>query len=209
MNILEFLNSKDVADYLRKINYRLSPMEQAYLVYYSQNHNFAEKKRAWQEIAEEFPQETYSCKNSVLKEMPLAQALNEYIALMERFVDLCKTQELAVWECQYRITEDDADWSSYFCCEDNVLYFSSYGQCFAYIQDKIGKKSTYGIPEKFRITKTYFNEEKSVTLVFNLKGQFLEAEGVGFGDDAIQSLFWKTCIRIPTPFQRGDTWNTS
>lgn len=36
--MLRYINSKDVADCLRKIDYRFSPMERAYLVYHSQKH---------------------------------------------------------------------------------------------------------------------------------------------------------------------------
>ena len=52
MDILQFINSRDIRAYLRKTGYVFGAMEAAYVVYQSQTATLEEKLAAWQEIAD-------------------------------------------------------------------------------------------------------------------------------------------------------------
>ena len=52
MDILQFINSRDIRAYLRKTGYVFGAMEAAYVVYQSQTATLEENLAAWQEIAD-------------------------------------------------------------------------------------------------------------------------------------------------------------
>ena len=48
---ISFINSKDIATYLKKINYNFNTLETSWLIYQSSNHTLQEKKTAWQSVS--------------------------------------------------------------------------------------------------------------------------------------------------------------
>ena len=55
MDILKFINSKDIREYLQKINYQFTPIEAAWLVWKSTNTTLKENHTAWGEIIKTMP----------------------------------------------------------------------------------------------------------------------------------------------------------
>lgn len=55
MDIYNFINSKDIRNYLRKINYEFTPVEAAWLVWQYFDATRQEKFEAWQEIIDTMP----------------------------------------------------------------------------------------------------------------------------------------------------------
>lgn len=53
MDVLKFLSSRDMREHLKKINYKFSALEAAWLVWHSE-FIWDEKKKAYLEIMEEF-----------------------------------------------------------------------------------------------------------------------------------------------------------
>ena len=50
VDVCRFINSKDIRDYLRSINYQFTPIEAAWLIYYCRELTLQEKHAAWQEL---------------------------------------------------------------------------------------------------------------------------------------------------------------
>ncbi len=46
----EFINSKDIREHLRKLDYPLTPVQCAFLVWQSRRHTLKEKHEAWEDI---------------------------------------------------------------------------------------------------------------------------------------------------------------
>lgn len=55
MDILDFINSKTIRDYLHEIEYQCDSMQSAWLVYQSRYKSFEEKHEAWQWIIDNMP----------------------------------------------------------------------------------------------------------------------------------------------------------
>lgn len=47
MNVLDFVNSTDIRDYLKKIDYKCNQLEASWLVYQNGMHTLEEKMNAW------------------------------------------------------------------------------------------------------------------------------------------------------------------
>ena len=50
MDILSFVNSRDIRKYLRDIDYKCDPMQAAWLVYQNYDKPYGKKHKAWQWI---------------------------------------------------------------------------------------------------------------------------------------------------------------
>ena len=55
MNILRFINSKDIRRHLRELQYQFTVPEAAFLIYMSRSASLKEKFDAWQEIINTMP----------------------------------------------------------------------------------------------------------------------------------------------------------
>lgn len=55
MNILDFVDSRDIREHLRSIDFQLSTIEAAYLVWFSKTATLDQKCEAWQEIVQTMP----------------------------------------------------------------------------------------------------------------------------------------------------------
>ena len=55
MDILSFVNSKDIRDYLHEIDYKCDSMQAAWLVYQNFSKSYDEKHEAWQWIIDNMP----------------------------------------------------------------------------------------------------------------------------------------------------------
>ena len=52
MNILRFVNSKDIREHLRNIGYEFNSLEAAWLIYQCHDATIDEKHKAWNELIE-------------------------------------------------------------------------------------------------------------------------------------------------------------
>lgn len=55
LNIYEFINSRDIKEYCKKIGHNFNLLESAYLIYKSVSHTLPEKHAAWKELIEIMP----------------------------------------------------------------------------------------------------------------------------------------------------------
>ena len=55
MNVLKFVNSKDIRKHLRNIGYECSPLEAAWLIYQCRSATVEEKHAAWDKLIETMP----------------------------------------------------------------------------------------------------------------------------------------------------------
>lgn len=55
MNILNFVDSRDIREHLRSIDFQPSAIEAAYLVWFSKTATLEQKCKAWQEIVQTMP----------------------------------------------------------------------------------------------------------------------------------------------------------
>ena len=81
MDIYNFINSKDIADYLKSINYNFSIIEAFYIVYQCHNTTLKQKIEAWQEIIKTYPDCSYKRKRIDIESMH--QFLRSYIFLKQ------------------------------------------------------------------------------------------------------------------------------
>ena len=191
MDFTEFLNSKDIAEHLRKNDWELSPEGALYVIHGSKNHTLAEKREAYLSLLAQYP-------NYKLKERRFGAFKNH---TLESFLHaLFQKQDVLIEECKKE--GDDAVYSAYtytsdegWNCDDRSL-FRTFDECFFAAKEEDGV-------EKIEITKQFLPTNRTISLTFLPNGALLDVE-TSRRDDEVMDAFEMLYVEIPTPFRFGD-----
>lgn len=209
MDILQFINSRDIRAYLRKTGYVFGAMEAAYVVYQSQTATLEEKLAAWQEIADS-EKEPIVLKPRKYKAndepypTDLQSFLKTYIQTVRQIVDAFCTESSAIYTFRYK-GKDTAlhktDWIS------DCKSYADFASC-----QKAAKKTTKLVKYTFHTIYKEESEEKHALLrdmaflYQNEKQQFLlpPRSLKSFFSVLHTEVFQDMWLDIPTPFRCGD-----
>lgn len=198
MDIYNFINSKDIARYLREVKYNFSTVAAAHIVYQCRTATLKQKIDAWQEIIKCYPDCRYEGKETTVESVH--EFLRNYIAMKKR------------WLNQFYSSDDGGFYIYQWTCIDigctsvnmNAI-FSNYEKCYEHFMketlidkvdvsfrkiwldtiDEIGKYMKIGLNDKYEVTSVY-------------KSDMSEEE------KELEYWFDKMWVSIPTPFKRGD-----
>ena len=209
MDILQFINSRDIRAYLRKTGYVFGAMEAAYVVYQSQTATLEEKLAAWQEIADS-EKEPIVLKPRKYKAndepypTDLQSFLKTYIQTVRQIVDAFCTESSAIYTFRYK-EKDTAlhktDWIS------DCKSYADFASC-----QKAATKTTKLVKYTFHTIYKEESEEKHALLrdmaflYQNEKQQFLlpPRSLKSFFSVLHTEVFQDMWLDIPTPFRCGD-----
>lgn len=210
MDIYEFFNSKDIAEYCRSIDHKFSAIETAYIVWYSDHHTLSEKHNAWQEIIDTLPDEKFH-PHWDLENYTLHSFLREYMRLQNRYIeDFFQTQAGYVYV--YDTTNTNV--STVF---DNDTVYSNFEACFSALKKYEIGDDTYDTISIVTITRhklydspiSFCDATESESIVFNNKLEPIELEPRYDGTEETSLLcvghgFYSMWVAIPVPFKKGD-----
>ncbi len=190
MDFIKFLNSKDIAEHLRKINYDFSPEEALYIIHESRSRTIAERREAYSSLLSRYPD--YKLRErrfGAFKNHTLESFLNTYFKKQDALIEECKESGDAVYfACTYNSAEG---WN----CDDDSL-FRTFDECFFAAKEEDGV-------EKIEITKQFLPTNRTVSLTFLPNGEILDVE-TSERDDEVMDAFEMLYVEIPTPFRFGD-----
>ena len=211
MDIFNYFNSKDVAAYCKKANYKLSAMEMAYIIWRSNHHTLVEKHQAWDEIINTMPDEEFH-QGWNQETCSLHEFLQMYMCLQnDYYQDFCTAKDSYVYTYAYTQMGEKEFIS------DNFFY-NSYHACMVEIHSNLLEAGTGNEIQKVKISRyrLYSSALSNATaedcdaIVFDRSMKPLEIEPSNTnreGEISIlrgQNGFSAMWITIPTPFQRGD-----
>lgn len=206
MDFYQFVNSRDIREHLRKLNYQFSSIEAAWLVWHSHNHSLNEKHKAWQEIIDT----TQDCEIKERLNTDYHPSLHQFlIEIMEADRNcveaFCKGDHSAVFSYSYCLPGKERDREEY-----NTL-FSNLEHCLNAAIDDIknecdNKPGEYLKDCKIKVLKRWidraeddvllhFNMDKSVWFIWSVIPHKPEVDYYGLDG------MW---FNFPTPFQKGD-----
>lgn len=206
MNIYEFFDSADIAEYCRKINHKFTAIETAYIIWSSHAKTIAQKHIAWQEIINTTPDEQLPV-NYYLPDHSLHNILREYIRLQNELIaDFCISKA----DCFYTyevLNKNLEEWVK------SERFYCDYNACIAALQTEIDDDSYNEILKVMvrRQAVLHKPDEESVKAeIYFTKA--LEPYDIDFDcldDDERKILncpygFYDMWVKIPTPFKQGD-----
>ena len=207
MNIYEFFNSKDIAEHCSKIGHQFTPIEMAYIIWFSEYHSLREKHEAWQYLIDNYPDEQLPkgkwCnedRSPVRSERSLHKFLEHYIRIENDFIEQFRRTRAGYIYDYGMMHGGDDDYS-----EDDVFY-DNYEACFAALADdfdeniaaaRITRRRLYSQPRE-----SGWDED---TIYINKNNEVIQIKSYALDDDwAIKDGFSDMYFHIPTPFQCGD-----
>ena len=204
MDILKYVNSKDVREYLRSIDYKFSTSEAAWIVNRCIDLPLDDKISAWNEIMNSMP----DC-NLVSWSPYDGDVVKSFYSLLKAYIDL----EKAYLE-DFRKCSDDEYYE--YCHVYKERYHSlfhhyfghyrSYDECFSQISKLNNGDSVVG----YYMRKNGFDPHEAMFCHYSKDGKLLDVEGrdlKGYDNDEyyrITFLFMNMWPDIPVPFKKGD-----
>lgn len=200
MDILRFINSKDIANYLKEIEYKFNTLEASWLIYQSRTAALQEKIQAWNEIKATMPDCSVKKRLNCIAIDSWHNFLSEYITLQEKMIQ--DFQSLNA-KCVYKLEIWYED-SNFF--DDSGDLFSTYDRCLTAANEALKEDS--GIIFQFRIKKIWIdNHNKYIAANYNSDLSLMKIYSTALNDresDLLNCSFDGLWFDIPTPFKKGD-----
>lgn len=197
LDIFRFVNSKDIRNHLRKINYKFNSLEAAWIIYQCSSASLNEKHDAWQKLIETMPDQPIKERNHTKAFDSLHRFLTEYMKMENRWIeDFCRQDGNAVYHLRIQKRK--------FWIDENTV-FSSFEKC--YNEALNGNDSKNAI--KFIIEKGHLDQPwQEYEAIYSAKGEIMSITLNDIQNDFDDILKWHSFdglgFTFPTPFQKGD-----
>lgn len=201
IDVCQFINSRDIADYLREIDYQFTAPEAAFIVYWSRDATLDERFDAWLEIAETMPDCSME-KRLNMKPIPSFRSfLNDYVDQKKR--ELVRFFEPSVYVYSYSYYEDgyEQDGNLFSDAEGCIAYAKEYWGESCWNEDVIPRsyrleKRPIDQPDSCRDSELYLNSNMKIVSVYSAEKSETETD--------LNLQFDGMWFAFPTPFKRGD-----
>ena len=130
MDILRFINSKAIRNHLKKIGYKFSSLEAAWLIYQCHDATIEEKHKAWNELIETMPDCAIEERLNTVSQESLHIFLKNYMALEDKYLNGFYDEKHAdtfdddrpyVFKFEYFYENGSKyDWNTVFSCFDAI-----------------------------------------------------------------------------------------
>lgn len=213
MDILRFVNSKDIRKHLARIGYEFNSLEAAWLIYQCRDVAIEEKQKAWRELIATMPDCPMPDRKHGPRSMSLHEFLRRYIAVqnacMEQFRednhgDMYAADKPYVYLFGFRLKNGSRqDYNDAVC--------SSYSSLCEIIRRELKEYSNDDVVSircrKAQLDATAVEYEAVLTPELNMME--IRQWGLDHEDaDIYYAVFDDLWFDFPTPFNRGDiVWN--
>lgn len=217
MNIYPYINSKDVADHLKDLEYQFSAAEKAYLVYLSRGVTLEEKLAAWELIIAEDP----DCEMLFVRGDDRFESTHEFL---RRYIDFQRRILVEFFdnadaiyfpaEARYSGEEDgfcyiDGRTNCFTWTEYERRPFSSLDECIDYLRrEREDDGDTFDL---YRIEKAFLStcagdDYRCDRMLLNDSFQALEVDIGKLSDEdfELEIVFENAFVALPVPFRYGD-----
>ena len=207
--ICQFINSKDIRQYLDEINYEFSVPEYAYLIWQCRLISIKDRHQEWQNLIDS----TENCAvltNGGQNQWYLHDAIRKYITFENQLIErLMRPNENAFYE---GIWQEDRIWTGDDGWHGGNCYFESYEEAFSYAKEYANEESVYC----FKIKKNYIdnspNHSAIIEALFTPDGEMMDIDYWGETEtlwkesdsDIWFESFDEMWFDIPIPFKPGD-----
>lgn len=207
MDIFRFINSKDIREHLKNINYRFNSLEAAWLIYRWRDATIREKHEAWNELIQTMPDCPIARRLNTVKQESLHEFLKQYMELEDKYVEQF---------CRGGIGSNEATNAPSYVYSLTYLYPEGDHDGDAIFSDFDMLRKAADIPDEEMIgiwaTMRELNKETNPsTALLTPEFEFLSISPwpiSGFEYNVFYGVFDGFWFDIPTPFKKGDiVWN--
>lgn len=205
MDILRFINSKDIRAYLKHIGYEFNSLEAAWLIYQCRDATINEKHKAWNELIEKMPDCKIKVRANTVPQESLHAFLKQHMKLEDKYInEFCGKKRVD--------TSDDNNpfvYSFKYIDENGKKY-----DCVDTVFSRFIKIDTDNNVISFEYKKMQIDEFNSLQIAYLTPSyEFLRIDPVYIDShkerDLFRGVFNGWWFKFPTPFKKGDiVWDT-
>lgn len=211
MDILSFVNSKDIREYLKNIGYEFNSLETAWIIYSCHHLSYEKKKFAWLELIDSMPDCEIPKRMNCTGWESLHNFLAQYIRIIDNEIaDFNKDEPSGKYVYMYSyLYEGDERWT-----EDYETIYPSLSSCLdAYRADIDDLNDTYNPGQtgvlKYRIKRqSLVDVNETFEIECSSDGQLIEiicnSKRSQENSEVIDNSFDGLWFDFPTPFKKGD-----
>lgn len=206
MDITNFINSRDIREYHRKIEYRYNAVEAAWIVYWCRHATLAEKHAAWKWIIDTLPDVTlpdYS-DYDYLDGKTVHQILSEYIDLQNIYISEFKRE----YKNSYFTYTRPSKWiNGVFTSFNHEGAFSSFHRCVLYALEHVDFTKTNYIVIRLGKISSIESQWYNGEIFINSKGEIIDVDPDYTQEEKMNEFsyfFERCCLDLPVPFKCGD-----
>lgn len=197
MDIYEFIESRDIREHCRKIQYKFTARESAFLIWQSDK-TIQQKHAAYREIIETMPDEKLNERICTAEFEHLHEFLSRYMECENYLFRVFGEREEAVYMSKVFY---NGEW------ENEKKTYSIHDVCLNETIKRWEGDGIYFAVSKKWIRREHEEPEKEVTVYFNKYEEPYKIAEVGILDEMqqeVNTLFEWMWINVPTPFKKGD-----
>ena len=208
MDILRFINSKDIRKHLNSVGYRFNSLETAWLIYQCRDASIKEKHKAWNELIETMPDCSIEERLNTIPQDSLHAFLKKYMELEDKLInefydekhtDTFDDDKPFVFKFEYFYENGSKyDWETVFSRFDAI-----YENIMEPEEDVISIRCT-----KMQLDRLNTWQIAYLTPTFDI----LEIDPGRIKNNDESDIYWGVFeglwFDFPTPFHKGDIiWN--
>lgn len=208
MDILCFLNSRDVKEHLKNINYQFSPLEAAWIVWQCKSATLVEKYNAWNEIIDTMPDCEVPKRINCRGWDSLHEFLREYMGVTDKYLKLFyKHTEGTIYRAYARYLAKSATEHSPYKFEG---LFERESPVFPNLEALTARIREYDCEniDMLRIEKQWLDCDKKIIVDMMPDETVVDVDSYIFDNeddnDILIEGFAGMYFLIPVPFKKGD-----
>ena len=200
MSIYEFINSHDISQHFEQIGYKPSPLEMAWLIWQSNNHDLLQKHSAYWTLIDN----TDDCPIPAGLHGKGQESLHEFLILRQQMeIHLSsvfhKEEPDAVYSYHMYLDDDgDREWHS------SGPIFRTFEEAYTHAQSEAIPLS----PNFVEFVKTYIGEEKQIFVRLNHEKRLVRVDEKNYLTPSEREIYYGVFegmyFAFPTPFEKGD-----
>lgn len=200
MDVLSFINSKDIREYLNQMEYQFAPLEVSWLIWQCRSMSYEDRKCAWLEVINTMPDCKVDSRHNVDGWESLHRMLHQYINTMDCIIhEFYTNQEGYIFMYRF-LCKGDVEW-----CENFQTVFGSLEDCRAALEVELS--DGYNVLE-YEIRKQSLQDVNKYWVVsYTPEGQIIDADYFPMEEkdnSILNCSFAGMWFDFPTPFNRGD-----
>lgn len=204
MDIYSFVNSKDIREHLRKIEYQFNSLETAWLIYSCHDLSYEQKKEAWMELIQTMPDCEVPKRDNCRGWNSLHVMLRKYMDTVDKEVsDFFENDSSGEYVYMYFVLyEGDECWT-----EEDAIVYSSLDDCLKGYKEEVSQSASDVIKYKIR-KQSLINKKMTCEVEFKANGGIECILQYYLRDEEADDLMWHSFnglgFSFPTPFKKGD-----
>ncbi|MBR4333820.1 MAG: hypothetical protein IKP72_14155 [Clostridia bacterium] len=201
MDVLRYINSKDIREHLRKTSYKFSALEAAWLIYQSRYATLEERHQAWKQLIAEYPDCPIPKRMNTVPQDSLHHFLEEYMDMEKRMLEQFRDPTGVVYQIKYHFDEAEPVYENRVFSRFEPEKMNSLFEDNDHVQSIWCSRISVDGSDEDALGSIFSVKLSGDMKIMEIQPEFREN---GRTRELMLDVFQGFWFDFPTPFQKGD-----